>query len=408
MRRLLILLSLTLLTIQLYAQDDSAPTPPISADNITALAPSTQIDFDAQFYDPFFPSPNPEATPDPDGRGEPIPAAEFETGWFVSDDAGRYAIQTVDQGLWVVDADYTRWYRIQPPRNADELRPTFIDAVFNDNPQNSARWPLFAVYADSQRYTVMVEDGGIYGNPLISFFVNSTQQPGSIWSTCATDNNYDCNPVVELTDPATSEGIVWQLPSNNQLTAMQLEFSTMMEIDVESGVTEILYGPGADEDALIRIGRIEPPFAVTTSPEGAVKRWDLGQGVATAEATVENGPAVFGQLSADGRYLTWRDPMNETLYLLDFENGENRTIADLNGDYAQFLFVTNDASVILGVHINDDPVVVAWDTATGDRVELGEYRECSRELDMARLSADDTTLTIGCDTGLEIWQIATD
>jgi len=179
----------------------------------------------------------------------------------------------------------------------------------------------------------------------------------------------------------------------------------LLDVYRESDVVEILYGPGADEDALIRIGRIEPPFAVTASPEGAVKRWDLSSGVMTAEATVENGPAVFGQLSADGRYLAWRDPMNDGLYLLDFDTGENRRIADLNGDYAQFFFVTDAGDVIFAVHLNDDPVVVAWDTATGERYDLGEYRECSRELDMARLLADDTTLTIGCDTGLEIWQV---
>ena len=90
---------------------------------------------------------------------------------------------------------------------------------------------------------------------------------------------------------------------------------------------------------------------------------------------------------------------------MDFETGEDRAVAPLEGQYVQWFFVTDAADVIIAVNINLEPVVVAWDSATGERFDLGSYRQCNRVPDKARLSLDGKTLVIGCDTGLDIWRI---
>ena len=71
----------------------------------------------------------------------------------------------------------------------------------------------------------------------------------------------------------------------------------------------------------------------------------------------------------------------------------------------RYLLLNSSASVIIGINVDLKPVVVAWNVVTGERIELGEYRSCDRQPDMVRLSVDDTTLVIGCDTGMDIWRV---
>lgn len=175
--------------------------------------------------------------------------------------------------------------------------------------------------------------------------------------------------------------------------------------DPDEPLVSVPYGPADDPDALVRIGRIPPPAAITSSPEGIVKRWDLEANQVTAEAAVEDGPAVFGQISADGRFLAWRDPMSTALHRLDFETGEDEIVAQLGGAYVQGYFMAPGGDVIIGVDVDFEPIVLAWEADTGARIDLGTYRECSRVPDLIRLSADGTTLVIGCDTGLDVWRI---
>jgi hypothetical protein len=164
--------------------------------------------------------------------------------------------------------------------------------------------------------------------------------------------------------------------------------------------------PHADPEAIIRIGRIAPPLAITVTEDGRVKRWHMETGEITAEVQVENALPIYGQINAGGdRYLVWRDPMSQALHLLDFETGEDRVVVALNGTYIPFIFLTTGADVIIGVDVDDEPVVVAWDVATGQQYHLGTYRQCNRPPDMARLSEDGTTLVIACDTGLDIWRV---
>jgi WD40 repeat protein len=167
------------------------------------------------------------------------------------------------------------------------------------------------------------------------------------------------------------------------------------------------YAPAQDPDAIVRIGRIPPPYTVTSSREGIVKLWNIQTGQVVYE--VDNGTgeaAVFGAINQAATHFVWRDSRNESLYLLNFETGENRYLANLNGQYAQWYFLSNDASAVIAVNLGFEPNVVVWDIATGEQTVLGEYRQCGRpQPDMARLSADGTTLVIGCDTGLDIWRI---
>ncbi len=166
--------------------------------------------------------------------------------------------------------------------------------------------------------------------------------------------------------------------------------------------------PDADPESVIRIGRIEPPLAVTVTEDGRVKRWNMETGEVTAEVQVDiaDGLPIYGAVNAGGdEYLVWRDPASTALHVLNFETGEDARIVELGGSYMPFIFLSSAADVIIGVNVDDASVVVAWDVATGTRYDLGEYRECNRPPDMARLSQDGTTLVIGCDTGLDIWRV---
>jgi hypothetical protein len=186
--------------------------------------------------------------------------------------------------------------------------------------------------------------------------------------------------------------------------------STVLQLDVATGeiLTELPSVAEADRESNVRIGRMPAPLAVTSSVEGVVQLWDLELGELLHRVQLDLMP-TFGHINgASGRRLVWRDNASENLYLLDFETGENTQIAPLNGIYAQALLLGPSADVVLGVNLDLEPIVVAWDAATGERTDLGEYRTCSRTPDMVQLSEDGTALVIGCDTGLDIWRITTE
>jgi hypothetical protein len=170
-------------------------------------------------------------------------------------------------------------------------------------------------------------------------------------------------------------------------------------------MTRLASAPEMDTEAFVRIGRIPAPLAITATQAGLVRLWDLETGAVTAEAQLEVAP-VFGRVNeTTGRQLAWRDPQSETLQVLDFETGENRLVATLDGAYIQALMLTPAADVVLAVHIGDAAVVAAWTVDDGARIDLGAYRICTRVPDMVQLSLDGTTLVIGCDTGLEVWRV---
>ena len=121
---------------------------------------------------------------------------------------------------------------------------------------------------------------------------------------------------------------------------------------------------------------------------------------------LENGPAVFAAVNgAVGSHFAFSDPASDRLNLLNLATAENRVVAKLDGAYSQYHILTSDGSAIILVNLDFDPVIVAWDVATGRRYDLGPYRNCGRIPDKVTLSVDGAALIIGCDKGLDIWRI---
>ncbi|MFW5691151.1 MAG: hypothetical protein ACOCXZ_01510 [Chloroflexota bacterium] len=324
------------------------PTGPvIRADNISQLEPFAQIDF---------------AT-------APDRAGSFLTGVFEISPDGRYLT------TFNTDADVVTWNDAGDVISVMSGPGDAYDATFS--PASDA---IIAVYSDGEIITFR-------RNPFESAEIEEFEyltraQPQELWMS---DDESLWFEIVTL---------------ENETDIINLPFDRSIDL------TRLPYGPATDPDAIVRVGRIPPPFAITATGESEVSRWDLETATVTAEAQVENGPPVFGQISPDGRYFAWRDPQSNFLNRLDFQTGENVVVAPLEGQYVQGYFISPDGSIILGVDVDFEPVVVAWVVETGERIDLGTYRVCSRVPDMIRMSHDATTLAIGCDTGLELWRIA--
>ncbi len=166
-----------------------------------------------------------------------------------------------------------------------------------------------------------------------------------------------------------------------------------------------LSGPENDPDSFFRVGRILPPLAVTTTQTNLANRWNLEDGSITASAQIDSIPAA-AQITPDGRYFAWVDRDYTALHWLDFETGASRVVRPIENQYIPFLLLALGGDVIIGINVGQKPVITAWDTLSGEQIDLGEYRPCSRQPDLARLSTDGTTLVIGCDQGLQLWQIS--
>ena len=165
--------------------------------------------------------------------------------------------------------------------------------------------------------------------------------------------------------------------------------------------------PSPDQSApAVRIGRIAFPYLMLSSlNDGGLTVFKYSDSSAFAEEqyALAGGPAVAGALNGD--HFAWIDPWSERLNLLNLASGENRVVTDLGGSYAQYVLLTRDASAIIAVNLDFEPHVFAWNAETGRRFDLGPYRECERIPDRVSLSEDGASLIIGCDSGLDIWQI---
>lgn len=328
----------------------------IHTDSVERLYSATQIDF----------------------ASAPETAGQFNTGWFaLSPNAGYIAARNTRDvlAIWRSTGDFWGVY-------PDTALGVFVDAAFGGENR------LAVVYAGENQYIVLVVDL----ETLISTrtMVISPNWPQSIWF----DADGQLRLEVDRVQSLNRQPLIVRLPVD--------------EGDVrvfEDDLPVLPYAPAADLDALLRIGRVPPPFVITSSADDLVKRWDVERGEVTAQAQVTDGPAMFGQINKSGSHLAWRDTESKALHLLNFETGKDIIVALLNGQYAQFLFLSPSADVIIGVNLDLQPVVVAWDTLSGQRYHLGEYRLCGRVPDMARLSQAGTALVIGCDTGLELWRV---
>ena len=168
--------------------------------------------------------------------------------------------------------------------------------------------------------------------------------------------------------------------------------------------------PADPEQPAVRIGRIDFPLVLYSSLEDSglrLYRYPDALTPATGrDFSLRHGPAVYGAVNgAAGSHFAWSDPASARLNLLDFATGESNVVAEIGGAYAQYYLLTADASAILIVNLDFRPEVFAWDTATGQRFDLGPYRSCGRIPDKVTLSADGRALIIGCDTGLDIWRV---
>lgn len=304
-----------------------------------------------------------------------------ESGWFTLSPDGRWiGVVRRDGGVVIYDStdgDIADTFTV----TGDNGEPaTVLDARFHPDTQ---RQRLATINTDGEAFYAAVHSVGgeterydipsEYGIPLRVWFDDADE---NLWveTTSMAGDSFD---VLYLPLPAAESQDFFTLPS----------------------------GPENDAESFVRIGRIPAPLAITSTQDGRVKLWDLETGEVTHQVELGAVP-VFGRVNeTTGEQLAWRDQESQTLQVLDFETGENTLVAELDGDYIQALMLTPAADVVVAVHIGDDPVVAAWDVASGERIDLGEYRACNRVPDMVQLSMDGTTLVIGCDTGLDVWQV---
>jgi WD40 repeat protein len=366
---LLVILVLALaVPILSTAEDENDDVPlVITANNIASLQPVLRYDFDAL----------------PEGLA-------IDSGWFALNPAGTWAALAW-QGVGVViinldtsgDARPVSSYRF----DGDSGQPaTLLDAGFS-----AAGTLLASLHADGTHYYVAVYDvtGERSLRVLRLSLPGEGDRPVRVWLAANSPHVW-----LEVL-AADSEHYVLRAP---------LPQEDGETLDLMSALV-LPSGPENDAESFVRIGRIPAPLAITSTPEGLVRLWNLETGEITAEVELDGVP-VFGRVNeTTGRQLAWRDPESESLQVLDFETGENRVVAPLGGQYVQAILLGAEADIILGVAIGDDPIVAAWSVETGAYLTLGDYRECSRVPDMVRLSADGTTLVIGCDGGIEVWRI---
>jgi len=172
---------------------------------------------------------------------------------------------------------------------------------------------------------------------------------------------------------------------------------------------QIPYPIYESSEALVKVGRIDFPLAIRSSLSDGSLHLNAYPNSFTADSGAEyrlkNGPAVFGAVNRRATHFAWSAPRSTLLNLLDLRSGANRIVAALDGAYAQYYLLGNDADAIIAVNLDFEPHVAAWDASTGQRFDLGRYRTCGRIPDKAALSEDGTALVIGCDSGLDIWRI---
>lgn len=337
--------------------------PIINADSVERLKPQSQINFADLPED-----------------------IRIETGWFTLSFNGMRAASVRADGGLVIWSMATGVMEDTFTVQADDGTPaTVLDARFDRMTDHT----VSVHTADGQEYLIAVHRIG--ADTVVFPYPDDLGVPVRVWF-----DDEDVNYVWLEAGPD------YLNPDEDQHLVVRLAVPPLEEAEplvIESA-------PEADTESYVRIGRIPAPLAVTSTPEGLVRLWDLESGTITAEVQLDDVP-VFGRVNeTTGRQLAWRDQVSQALHLLDFTTGENRKIADIGGEYIQALMLTPSADVVLAVHIGDVPNVAAWIVETGEQIDLGLYRDdCARVPDMVQLSQDGTMLVIGCDKGFDIWQL---
>ena len=309
----------------------------------------------------------------------PEEAGELISGWLrLSSDGAQVVTINRDNDLLLWETDSGELQDVYSVRGVDAINTNMMDIAWSGDDA-----AIHSLHTDGTAYYVGVYSAAT-GDLQVVEVPAETDAPVRVWADA---------------DPAYTW--VEVMPSDSAQTPYVLRLA------VEDGAVDVRQpsAPEADAEADVRIGRMPAPLAVTATEGGTVRLWDLEGGAVLADAQVDGMP-VFGHMNgAAARKLVWRDPASQEMQLLDFETGENITVASLDGAYVQALLLAPPADVVVGVNIDFVPEVLAWEVSSGEQVRLGAYRECSRTPDMVQMSADGTTLVIGCDTGLDIWRV---
>lgn len=364
-KRYIVLLSLALLSFgRLSVAQDTWPV--ITAENSRRLGSVAHINFAEHSAD----------------------AGKIENGWFaLSPDGNRMTVINRDNQLVVWDERGRVIDRYAIP-GSDGLPTTVLDAAFSADGS-----VLVSAHAEGGAFYVAY---GYVGAGQAEYFRFPTSDvPLRIWA----DANSWQTTWLEV---APADGLKGRYVL--QVNPRVMNRFRVNEVLSADEIMELPSGPENDPEAFLRIGRIEPPFAITVTQEFLVNRWNLETGEVTATTQLDALPGA-GQLTPDGRLFGWRDGESQALHLLDFESGTDHVIAPLQGTYIPFLLLNVTGDVIIGVNVGLEPIVVTWNVATGERIDLGEYRSCARQPDMVRLSRDGAALVIGCDSGLDVWRV---
>lgn len=355
-----LLLVMSLIMVPALA-DETSPRV-ITNGNITDLRPVAWIAFDAL----------------PDD-------VVIETGWFTLSADGVYlaSVNTADDGgmvIWDNTGELSDRFTFDRPSEA-EFPPTILDAQFGV--VGDGHTLATVTTTDGQRFMAAIHTVG--GETLEIPLSSEVGIPVRVWLDATA-------PYLWLEAVSPDPADLYQV--------------VRVSLTAPFDVLILPSAPEHDTESIVRIGRIPAPLAVTASEDGHVRLWDLQTGEISAEVELPEIP-VFGRVNeTGGRQMAWRDQASQALHMLNFDTGEDHLVAEIGQEYIQALMLTPGGDLILAVHIGDDPVVTAWDTIAGERYDLGNYRaDCTRVPDMVQLSRDGTTLAIGCDAGIEIWQI---
>ena len=325
---------------------------PITPENVTQLASVGRVDF----------------------ADLPPEAGEVINGRvIINDDGSLIAVVNRQSQIVILSDKFDLVYVSDVLLTDDDFPATFIDGNF----AIGNRHLFVAVHVSGGAYTISVLD---LDSSAETQRYASDDQPVSIW---------------------LNAGKVWLevVPAEPDKLPYLLKFALPLR---DSAPVRHPFVPAEDEDTVVRIGRLHPPLAVTVSENAEVKRWNLETGDLTAIAQVAQIP-IYGYTTPNGNTLLWRDPSSLALHILDFETGDDQAVVDLDGVYVPFMFLNPLADVIVGAYVDDEPLVAVWQVDTGRYQPLGLYRQC--QPDMVRLSADGSTLIIGCDMGLDVWRV---
>jgi WD40 repeat protein len=324
-----------------------------------------------------------------------LPAeSALASGWFtLSPDGTHFAAVTRSNQVAIFDASgLVETYGL----TEDAESPTVLDARFSADGSQ-----LVSLHGDGEAFFVLLHTFDTDADPIEVALPDEVAGealgiPVRVWIGASDETTEDISAVIWLETMPLDGG------RDYKVISLPLDADGAL---IEDATAVIPSAPEQDTDAYVRIGRIPAPLAVTATQDGLVKLWNLETGEATYTIQLDDVP-VFGRVNENGgTLLAWRDGGSLGLNVLDFESGENARVTDLDGDYIQALMLTPAGDTVLAVHIGDENNVVAWRVDTGERIDLGTYRDCTGVPDMVQLSQDGSTLVIGCDLGFEVWQV---